>query len=331
MTEAASVYGEALYALAKDENKSELMLKQLKALDESFAQEPEFLRLLSAPNLSKIERKGILDTCFKNKVDAYLLNFLKILMEKGYIRQFSNCVQVFRERYNEDHGIMPVSAVTAIPMSDGQKEKLVAILRGVPMDRIDGVVSALVRGGVKVLEFTFDHAEPDCVKANAEKIRRTVEKFGDRVLVGCGTTLTVEEVEAAHNAGACLMISPNVDEAVIRRARELDMVAMPGALTPTEIVAAYNMGADIVKLFPAGELGLGYIKAVRGPLKHIPMSAVGGVKPENVSEYLDAGVCGFGVGGPLVLAKAVKSGDDAAIEERARAFTDAIKAWEAAK
>ena len=212
-----------------------------------------------------------------------------------------------------------------------QQEKLVAILRGVPMDRIDGVVGALVRGGVKVLEFTFDHAEPDCVKANAEKIRRTVEKFGDQVLVGCGTTLTVEEVEAAYNAGACLMISPNVDEVVIRRAKELGMVAMPGALTPTEIVAAYNMGADIVKLFPAGELGLGYIKAVRGPLKHIPMRAVGGVKPENVGEYLDAGVCGFGVGGPLVLAKAVKSGDDAAIEERAKAFTDAIKAWEAAK
>ena len=212
-----------------------------------------------------------------------------------------------------------------------QEEKLVAILRGVPMDRIDGVVGALVRGGVKVLEFTFDHAEPDCVKANAEKIRRTVEKFGDQVLVGCGTTLTVEEVEAAYNAGACLMISPNVDEAVIRRAKELNMVAMPGALTPTEIVAAYNMGADIVKLFPAGELGLGYLKAVRGPLKHIPMSAVGGVKPENVGEYLDAGVCGFGVGGPLVLAKAVMSGDDAAIEERAKAFTDAIKAWGAAK
>ena len=212
-----------------------------------------------------------------------------------------------------------------------QEEKLVAILRGVPMDRIDGVVGALVRGGVRVLEFTFDHAEKDCVKQTAEKIRRTVEKFGDQVIVGCGTTLTVEEAEAAYDAGACLMISPNVDMAVIRRARQLGMVAMPGALTPTEIVAAYEMGADIVKLFPAGELGLGYIKAVRGPLKHIPMSAVGGVKPENVSEYLDAGVCGFGVGGPLVLAKAVKSGDDAAIEERAKAFVDAIKAWEAAK
>ena len=212
-----------------------------------------------------------------------------------------------------------------------QKEKLIAILRGVPMDRIDGVVSALVRGGVRVLEFTFDHDQPDCVNANAAKIRYTVEKFGDQVLVGCGTALTVEEVEAAHGAGACLVISPNVDEKVIRRARELDMVSMPGALTPTEVVAAYEMGADIVKLFPAGELGLGYIKAVRGPLKFIPMSAVGGVKPENVKDFLDAGVCGFGVGGQLVLSKAVKSGDDAAIEARAKEFTDAIAQWEAAK
>ena len=209
------------------------------------------------------------------------------------------------------------------------QEKLVAILRGVPMERVDGVVGALVRGGVRILEFTFDHAEPDCVAGNAAKIRRTVEQFGDQVLVGCGTTLTVQEVEAAHEAGACLVISPNVDLAVIRRTRQLDMVSMPGALTPTEIVAAHQMGADIVKLFPAGELGLGYIKAVRGPLRHIPMGAVGGVKPENVKDYLDAGVCGFGVGGPLVLANAVKSGDDAAIEARARLFAEAIRAWEA--
>ena len=212
-----------------------------------------------------------------------------------------------------------------------QESKLIAILRGVPMDRVDGVVGALVRGGVRVLEFTFDHDQPDCVAANAAKIRHTVEKFGDQVLVGCGTALTVEEVEAAHDAGACLVISPNVDMAVIRRAKQLDMVSMPGALTPTEVVAAYDMGADIVKLFPAGELGLSYIKAVRGPLKHISMSAVGGVKPENVKDFLDAGVCGFGVGGQLVLSKAVKSGDDAAIEARAKEFTDAIAQWEAAK
>ena len=199
-----------------------------------------------------------------------------------------------------------------------KKERLIAILRGVPMERLDGVVGALVRGGVRILEFTFDHQEPDCV-----------EEFGDRVLVGCGTALTVQEVEAACDAGACLVISPNVDMAVIRRTRQLDMVSMPGALTPTEITAAWQMGADIVKLFPAGELGVGYIKAVRGPLAHIPMSAVGGVKPENVGEFLNAGVCGVGVGGQLVLGKAVKSGDDAAIEARARAFTQAIAQWEA--
>lgn len=212
-----------------------------------------------------------------------------------------------------------------------KKERLVAILRGVPQERADGVIEALVRGGVRVLEFTFDHDRAECLAENAGKIRRAAERYGDRVLVGCGTALTVAEVEAAHEAGASLVISPNVDEAVIRRTRELGMVSMPGALTPTEIVRAWELGADIVKLFPAGELGLGYIKAVRGPLAHIPMSAVGGVKPENVEDFLNAGVCGFGVGGQLVLSAAVRSGDDAAIEARARAFTEAIARWEAAR
>ena len=121
--------------------------------------------------------------------------------------------------------------------------KLVAILRHVPTEKLDGVVEALIAGGVRVLEFTFDHDRADCVKENAEKIRHTVEKYGDRVLVGCGTALTVQEVEAAGDAGACLVISPNVDYGVIRRTRQLGMVSMPGALTPTEIVAAHGAGA----------------------------------------------------------------------------------------
>ena len=152
MTEAASVYGEALYALAKDENKSDMMLVQRKALDESFASEPDFLRLLSAPNLSKIERKEILDTCFKDKLEPYVLNFLKILMEKGYIRQFSSCVQVFCERFNEDHGIMPVSAVTAVPMTQSQKEKLTAKLAAITGKQIEltNTVDPTCIGGVRL-------------------------------------------------------------------------------------------------------------------------------------------------------------------------------------
>ena len=207
--------------------------------------------------------------------------------------------------------------------------KLVAILRHVPTERLDGVVEALMAGGVRVLEFTFDHDRADCVKENAEKIRQTVEKYGDRLLVGCGTALTVQEVEAAGDAGACLVISPNVDYGVIRRTRQLGMVSMPGALTPTEIVAAHGAGADIVKLFPAGTLGVSYIKAVRGPLAYIDMSAVGGVKPENVAEFLDAGVCGFGVGGELVKKEFVRSGDMNALTSRARKFVHAIEQWEA--
>ena len=152
MTEAASVYGEALYALAKDENKSDVMLAQLKALDESFASEPDFLRLLSAPNLSKIERKEILDASFKGKLEPYILNFLKILMEKGYIRQFSRCVQVFCERFNEEHGIMPVSAVTALPMSDSQKAKLTAKLAAITGKQIDltNTIDPACIGGVRL-------------------------------------------------------------------------------------------------------------------------------------------------------------------------------------
>lgn len=210
-----------------------------------------------------------------------------------------------------------------------RKERLVAILRGVPMERLEGVVSALIAGGVRVLEFTFDHNRPGYLEENAAKIRHAVECYGHQVIVGCGTALSVQEVQAAKEAGASLVISPDVNLNVIREARKLGMVSMPGALTPTEMVTAWDAGADIVKLFPAGELGIGYIKAVRGPLCHIPMSAVGGVKPENVKDFLNAGVCGFGVGGQLVLGSAVRSGDNAAIEARAHAFTQAIAAWEA--
>ena len=206
--------------------------------------------------------------------------------------------------------------------------RLVAILRGVPQEKLSGVVEALIAGGVRVLELTFDHAKENCVEDNIEKIRFVSENFGDRVIVGCGTALNAEEVEAAYRAGASLVVSPDCNEDVIKKTRELSMVSMPGALTPTEIVKAYRAGADIVKIFPAGELGMGFITALQGPLGFIPMSAVGGVKPETVEDFLNAGICGFGVGGQLVLSAAVKSGDFGAIEKRAREFTDAIARWE---
>ena len=158
------------------------------------------------------------------------------------------------------------------------KTRLIVILRGVPVERAVDVARALYAGGVRALEYTFDHDDPDCLQHNTERVRRVTAALGESLLVGCGTVLSTAEVEAGHAAGVHIMISPNWEAAVIRHTRELGMISMPGALTPTEIVTAHEAGADYVKLFPAGTLGVEYIRAVRGPLGHIHMTAVGGVK-----------------------------------------------------
>ena len=142
MTAQASVYGQALYTLAKDENCDRQILEELSTLDKSFSEEPDYLRLLSAPNLSKEERVRILDTAFRGKVHPYVLNFMKILTEKGYIRQFRDCFRVFREEFDRDHGILEVRAVTAVALSDAQRAKLTAKLASVTgktADQVQGI------------------------------------------------------------------------------------------------------------------------------------------------------------------------------------------------
>jgi len=124
MTQIGTVYGQALYDLAKAESLSDEILRQLEVLREAFDREPDFLRLLAAPNLSKEERCGILDDSFREKVHPYVLNFLKILTEKGYSRQFPNCAEAYREQYNLDNDILPVKAVTAISLTPEQARKL---------------------------------------------------------------------------------------------------------------------------------------------------------------------------------------------------------------
>ena len=124
MTEIANVYGGALYDLAKDEVLTEQIYQQIQVLNQSFSEEPAFVQLLSSPRATKAQRCQILEDCFRDKIHPYLLNFLKILTEKGYIRHFSGCCQVFRQRYNTDHGILPVTAVTAVPLSDALRTKL---------------------------------------------------------------------------------------------------------------------------------------------------------------------------------------------------------------
>ena len=152
MTGVGSVYGEALYTLAREEGLSQAILQQLKVLDSCFAAEPDFLRLLGAPNLPKADRCQILDDSFRGKVEPYVLNFLKILTEKGYMRYFSDCVKAYRELYNQDNGILPVTAVTAVPMTDKQVAALTMKLQQITGKRIE-LVSKLdpnVLGGMRL-------------------------------------------------------------------------------------------------------------------------------------------------------------------------------------
>lgn len=152
MTEVGSVYGEALYDLALSESLTEPILRELDTLRQSFDAEPGFIRLLSTPTLTKQERCQILDDSFCGKVQPYILNFLKILTEKGYMRHFSDCCAAYREHYNRDNGILPVTAVTAIPLTDDQKKRLTGKLGAITgkIIELNSRIDPQVLGGVRL-------------------------------------------------------------------------------------------------------------------------------------------------------------------------------------
>ena len=152
MTEVGSVYGAALYDLARSEGLSAPILEQLRVLDSSFSAEADFLKLLCAPSLSKQERCGIADSSFRGKVHPYVLNFLKILTEKGYAKHFHDCFVAYEEQYNQDNGILVVTALTAVPLSQEQNAKLCAKLEAVTGKHIQlrNKVDPSVMGGVQL-------------------------------------------------------------------------------------------------------------------------------------------------------------------------------------
>lgn len=152
MTQAANTYAQALYALAKDENLDKQILNEMDVLNQAFDREAGFLRLLAAPNLPKAERCAILDESFRGKVHIYLLNFLKILTERGYIRHFGDCCKAFREHYNADHGILPVQAVTAVALTAEQADRLAQKLTRLTGKTIEltNRVDPAVLGGVRL-------------------------------------------------------------------------------------------------------------------------------------------------------------------------------------
>lgn len=201
--------------------------------------------------------------------------------------------------------------------------KVIAIIRGLDSG-YEELVQAMYDGGIRAVEVTFNQKDPALWSKTTGAIRAIKALMGDKMAVGAGTVTSVELAELAWEAGAQFIVSPDMDPDVIRRTRELGMVSMPGALTPTEIKQAHKAGADFVKVFPAGNLGSGYIKAIRGPLNHIRLLAVGGVSEKNAADFIAAGCVGIGVGGNLVNKEWIARGELSKITAVARQLCEAV-------
>ena len=205
-----------------------------------------------------------------------------------------------------------------------EAEKVIAIVRGAAPEQCLKVAQALYDGGIRLMEVTYNQKDPASWQATADAIGAIAKEFEGRMLVGAGTVTNTELVEMTARAGGRFIISPDCNPDVIRRTRELDMVSMPGALTPTEVMQAHHAGADFVKLFPIGNLGVAYAKAVMAPISHVKLMAVGGVNETNVADYLKAGMVGAGIGGNLANKKWIEEGRYDLITETARALVDAV-------
>lgn len=177
------------------------------------------------------------------------------------------------------------------------ENKLVAVIRGAKEEEIVSIAKALHKGGVNVLEITTE--TPGVVSL----IERVSNEFGEEVTVGAGTVLDPETARAAIMAGAKFIFSPTVNVETIQMAKRYGAVSIPGAMTPTEILTAYENGADIIKVFPAGIMGPKYLKDVHGPLPHIPLMPTGGVDLDNIQAYFENGAIAAGLGSALVNTK----------------------------
>ncbi len=204
------------------------------------------------------------------------------------------------------------------------EKKIVAIARGMEKDALLFAAEALASAGFTLLEIPFAPGE-DGKRETAEKIAFLKEKLGGRMRLGAGTVMTPEEARLAASAGAEYVISPVADRAVIEETKRLDLLSMPGAFTPSEAWQAKIWGADLVKIFPASVVGPAFFKALKAPLRGLPLVAVGGVDEKNLSAFLEAGAVAAGVGGNLFPKDLIASRDAAAFAAHAKAFLAAIR------
>ncbi|VTR99746.1 bifunctional 4-hydroxy-2-oxoglutarate aldolase/2-dehydro-3-deoxy-phosphogluconate aldolase [Tuwongella immobilis] len=209
------------------------------------------------------------------------------------------------------------------PLTEILSSGIIAVIRTPNPDDLVDVVGALADGGVTVAELTF--TIPNALAA----IAAVRKQLGDRVLVGAGTVLDAETARAAILAGADFIVSPVCNRDLISLCRRYSTLVMPGAFTPTEILTAWEAGADIVKVFPAEVLGPAFFKAMRGPLPQVRIMPTGGVDLSTARQFLDAGACCLGVGSQLVNPKAIASRDFAQLTDLARQYRSIVTQFQA--
>ncbi len=197
---------------------------------------------------------------------------------------------------------------------------VVPVVRANSADEALQAIEAVREGGVNIFEITM--TVPNAI----DLIKNLTAKFGENALIGAGTVLTPEQVEDCIQAGAKFIISPALNLKTIKICNENDVVVMPGALTPTEIVTAWNAGADCVKVFPAGALGgASYIKSLKAPLPHIEIIPTGGVSLKTAADFIKAGAFALGVGADLVDLQALREGNHYILTERARQYLEIVE------
>lgn len=200
-----------------------------------------------------------------------------------------------------------------------KEEKIIAIIRGVQEETIEPIAQALADGGIKFLEVTMN------TEGALRAIGKLKEKFAGRLEIGAGTVLNAEMAKEAILAGAGYIISPNLDEQMIRYCVEQNVEVWPGTMTPSEMYKAYQLGAKAVKVFPIGTLGAKYIKEVKAPLNQIEIIATGGVNLENISDFLKNGAIAVGLGGNLVDKQLVEQKNFEELKKRAQMFVERAK------
>ncbi|MBN1400092.1 MAG: bifunctional 4-hydroxy-2-oxoglutarate aldolase/2-dehydro-3-deoxy-phosphogluconate aldolase [Anaerolineae bacterium] len=197
---------------------------------------------------------------------------------------------------------------------------VVAIVRLNSSENLMRVAEAIAAGGVRHIEFTM--TTPGALSI----IEEASARFGDEIVMGAGTVLDAESARAAILAGARFIVAPNFNPAVIEICNRYSAVSMPGALTPTEILQAWECGSDVVKVFPVDLLGPPYIRALLAPLPQVRLAPVGGVGPDNIADYMRAGAVCAGIGSSLVNSRLIADKDWAALTARAKALIEGVKA-----